>query len=157
MEDILAVSRYNTSWRPPLEADDDEHYLAAPGRSLSSNYPKASGSQGERRPFDDLHSVIGGRNGSAESANANGASLAFRSQPPVAQTPYGSTHSRGPPLLFPSHSSNDSSHGSSRPWWGPEPLNINKRNNSQKTPLTVDSHVSAIGRRSDSSLGVGGS
>lgn len=155
MEDILAVSRCNTSWRPPLEADDDEHYLAGHGRSMSSNYPKTSGSQGERGLSDDLLLIKGGRSGSAESPDANGGLLAFRGQPPVAQTLHGSIHSRGP-LLSPSYS-NDS-HGDSRPWWGhTEPLNINKRNSSQNPPLTGDSHVSAIGRRSASSLGFGGS
>jgi hypothetical protein len=151
MEDILAVSRCNTSWRPPLETDDDEHYLAQYGRS---NYPKTSGSQGVRGLSDDLLSIKGGgRSGSAESADANGALLAFGGQP---QALHGSTHSRGP-LLFPSHSSNDS-HGNSRPWWGhTEPLNINKHNSPQRLPPTVDSHVSAIGRRSASSLGFGGS
>ena len=159
MEDILAASRGNTSWHPPL-ADDDEHYLAAYGGSTSPNYPKPSGSQDERGPFDDPLPIEGGRSGGgAESAaDANGALVDFGSQPPVTQTLHGSsTHSRVP-LLSPSHSSNDS-HGNSRPWWGntTEPLNIHKRNNSQKSPLTVDSHVSAIGRRSVSSLGFGGS
>jgi hypothetical protein len=160
MEDILATttSRRDTSWRPPLEADDDEHYLAAYGRSTSPNYPKTSGSQGERGPFDDHLSNEGGGSGSAESADANGALLDFGSQPPVAQTLHGSTHSSRGPLLIPNYSSNDS-HGNSRPWWweNTEPLNINKRNSFPKQPLTVDSHVSAIGRRSASSLGLGGS
>ena len=151
MEDILAVSRRNTSWRPPLETDDDEHYLAQYGRS---NYPKTSGGQGVRGLSDDLLSIKGGgRSGSAESVDANGTLLAFGGRP---QALHGSTHSRGP-LLSPSHSSDDS-HGNSRPWWGhTEPLNINKRNSPQKLPPTVDSHVSAIGRRSASSLGFGGS
>ena len=156
MENILVASRRDTSWHPPLEADDDEHYLAAYGRSTSSNYPKPSGSQGERRPFDDLLSINVSRSGSAKSVDANGALVDFGSRPPVAQTLYGSSHPRGP-LLFPSYSSNDS-HGSSRPWWGnTEPLNINKRNSPQKPSFTADSHVSAIGRRSASSLGFGGS
>ena len=55
-------------------------------------------------------SIEGGRSGSAD---AKGALMDFGSQPPVAQTLYGATHSRGP-LLFPSYSFNDS-HGNSRP------------------------------------------
>ena len=242
MEDILATSRRDTPWRPPLETDDDEHYLAAYGRSTSSpktfgsrsergplsngplfngsgrsaesadangvlvsygrstsspkypktfgsqggrgplsngsgrsaesedangalasygrstsspKYPKTYGSQGERGPFDDPLSNSGGRSGSAD---ANGALLDFGSQPPVAQTLHGSTHSSGP-ISLSSYSSNDS-HGSSRPWWwekSTEPLNVHKRNSSQNLSPTVDSHVSAIGRRSISSLGLGGS
>ena len=156
MEDMLAASRGNTSWHPPLETDDDDHYLAAYGRSTSRNYPKTFGRQVERVPFDDLLSTEGSRSGSAESANANGALMNFGGQPPAAQTLYGGIHSRGP-LLSPSYSSNDS-RGVSRPWWGStEPLTINKHNSSQNTPLTGDSHVSAIGRRSASSLGFGGS
>ena len=53
MEDLLAVSRGVTSCPPPLEADDDEHNLAAYGRSTSSNYPKIFGSPSERGSFDD--------------------------------------------------------------------------------------------------------
>ena len=43
MEDILAVSRGNTSWYPHLEADDEEHYLVAYERFTSRNYPKTFG------------------------------------------------------------------------------------------------------------------
>ena len=57
-------------------------------------------------------------------------------------------HSRGL-LLFPSYSSSESH--------GLVGKHINKCNSSQNPPLTGDSHVSAIGRRSASSLEFGGS
>ena len=153
----MAASRVNTSWHPPLEADDDERYSARYGRPTLPKYPEPSSSRSERGPFDDLP-IGGGRSGSAENAAANGALAEFGVRPPVTQTLLnGSTPSRGP-LSFSSHSSYDNHGGDSRPWWGPtEPLNINKRINSQKPSLTVDSHVSAIGKRSASSLGLGGS
>lgn len=156
LEDILAASRGNTSWHPHLEADDDESYLAAYRRPTPPDYTKTSGSQGQRRPFDDPLPIGVGRSASAESAVANGAMVEFGSKPPVPQTLRGSTQSRGP-LSLPSHYSHDS-HGNSRPVWGPtEPLIINKLNSPRKLSPTVDSHVSAIGRRSASSLGFGGS
>ena len=152
----MAESRVNTSWSPPLEADDDDRYLPSYGRPTPPNYSMPLGSQSRRGPFDDLPTVNGGRSGSAGSAGANGALVDFRSQPPIPQTLQVSTPSRGP-LLTPSYSSNDSP-GYPRPLWAPtEPLNINKLNSSQKSPPIVDSQVSAIGRRSPSSLGHGDS
>ena len=155
LEDILAAPRGNNSWHPPLETDDDDSYLAAYRRRTPPKY--TSGIQGQRGPFDDPLSNGVGRSGSAESAGANGAPVNFRGQPPVRQTLHGSTQSRGP-LLFPSHTSIDSL-GNSRTLWGPiEPLNITKHNSTLKpSSPAVDSHVSAIGRRSASSLGFGGS
>jgi len=151
----LAESRVNTSWSPPLEADDDERYLPSYGRPTPPNYSMPLGSQGRRDPFDDLPTINGGRSGSAESAGGNGPLVDFRAQPPIPTTLHGSTHSRGP-FISPSYS-NDS-YGYPRPLWAPtEPLNINKLNSSQKLSPTVDSHVSANGRRSASSLGHGDS
>ena len=51
MEDILAVSR-NTSWRPPLEENDD--YQALHEVSMSSNYPGTPANQGHGEGGDDL-------------------------------------------------------------------------------------------------------
>jgi len=157
LEDILASSRSNTSWHPPLETDDDEQYMAAYRRPTPPRFLKTSGGLGQRGPFDDPLTFNGSRSGSAESAGANGALVNFGGQPPLAQTLHGSAPSRGP-ILFPSYSLNDS-HGNSRLLSGPtEPLNINKHiSTPKKLSPTVDSHVSAIGRRSASSLGYGGS
>jgi hypothetical protein len=142
-EDISAVSR-TTPWRPPLEADD-EHYFTTYGHSTSPNYPKTSGNQGENRLFE------GG------STDTRGPWPTFGSQPlvfPATQSRHGSTNPRDPSLFL----NRLDSHSSSRPWWGnTEPLNINKRDSSQQLPLTVDSHVTAIGSRSVSSLEFGGS
>lgn len=132
MEDIFAASR-NASWRSPLEADDDDDYFAPYGRSISPNFPRSFGSHGhdDGRFFDDHLSAEG--NGSAESADASGASLM---KAPVAQTFHRSKNPKDP--------SNYSSDHTSRPWWhNTEPLNVNKRSNSQQPPLSVDSHVSA--------------
>ena len=51
MEDILAVSR-NTSWRPPLEENDD--YQALHGVSMSPNYLGTPARQGRGEGGDDL-------------------------------------------------------------------------------------------------------
>ncbi|KAF8808454.1 hypothetical protein BYT27DRAFT_7255565 [Phlegmacium glaucopus] len=161
MDGFFAVS-HNTPWRPPLEEDDQERYSAAYGRTMSQN-PRIPASQGHGGAgfFGDRISVEDGGGGSVESVDASGALLVnsapFGSQPrmpPVGQTLHGSTNSRGPST---SHSySSNGSHDTSRPWWSnTEPLNINKRN-SQPPPRTVDSHVSAVGSRSTSSLGLGG-
>ena len=154
LEDILAASRRDTSWHPPLETDDDENYLAY-RRPTPPKYTKTSSGQVPRGPFDDPLPTNSGRSGSAESARANGALVNFGGQPPVPQTlSYGSIQPRSP---LPNYSSNDN-HGNSRPLWGPtEPLNINKHKSSQKLSPTVDSHMSVTGRRSASSLGFGGS
>ena len=139
----MAVTR-NPSWHPPLEADDDEHYLATYGHSVSPNYLKTSD---DRPNLSPDHLFIEG-----SSADANGTRPAFGGQPlvpPLAQDRHGLTNSKGP-ILSPSRASNhslDSSRGNT------EPLNIKKHIRSQKLPLTVDSHVTAIGSRS----GFGGS
>ena len=100
--------------------------------------------------LDDPLSIEGGRSGSAE---ANGALMDFggpSGPPPVAQTLYGATPSRGP-LLFPSgHSSNDS-YGNSRP--GGEILSLSTSISAIDLKSTGDSHVSAFGRRSASLWG----
>jgi hypothetical protein len=144
MEDIFAVS-HNDSWRSPLEADDDEDYLTSHGGSRSQGHD-------DGRFFGDHLSVEG--SGSAESAEANGASLmkpAFGGQPPlppVVQSLYDLRNPRGPSI-----SPNYPFHDALRPWWvNTEPLNINKRNGPQRPPLSVDSHVSA---RSTGSLRLG--
>jgi len=112
------------------------------------SYPRSLGSQGhdEGRFFGDHLSAEG--SGSAESADANDASLmkiAFGGQPllpPVSQTLHGPKNFKGP-SKYPSHFS-DHGHDTSRPLWGnTEPLNINKRNTSKQRPLSADSHISA--------------
>jgi hypothetical protein len=136
-EDIFAVTR-NPSWHPPLEADDDEHYLATYDHP---NYIRTSDDRGERIGDDPF------------SADANVPWPVFRGQPLVLPLVQRSTNSEGP-LLSSSRSSNHS-HDSLR--GNTEPLNIKKPNSSQQLPLAVDSHVTAIRSRSASSLGFGGS
>ena len=89
--------------------------------------------------LDDPLSIEGGRSGSAD---ANGALMDFGGPPPVAQTLYVATPSRGS-LSYPSGYSSNDSHGNSRPWWGnTEPLNINKRNRSQNPPaIRMSQHL----------------
>ena len=147
---------HNASWRPPLQGENDEHYLAAYGRSRFPNYPKTSFGQGGGF-FDGRPSIKGGGSGSAESAEVHGTwpmKPAFAGQPPmspVAQTLHRPTNSMDP-LMVPNYSFND---GNSQPWWGnTEPLSINKRSISQQLPDTVDSDISVIGSRSASSLGL---
>lgn len=138
-EDIFAVTR-NPSWHPPLEADDDEHYLAT---YEHPNYVRTSDDRGERIGDDPF----------SASADAYVPWPVFRGQPLVLPLVQGSTNSEGP-LLSPSRSSNHS-HDSLR--GNTEPLNIKKHNSSQQLPLAVDSPVTAIRSRSASSLGFGGS
>ena len=123
--------------------------MPAYGRS-TSNYAKTFCGQAERGPFDDLFLLK-----LAVRRVRTLMVLCWISEDrPIAQTLHGSIQSSGL-LLFPSYSYG---HGNSQPWWGnTELLNINKRNNSQNTPLTGNSHVPAIRRRSASSLGFGGS
>ena len=94
---------------------------------MSPNHPRTSGSQGVRGLSNDLLSIKGGGgSGTAESADANGALLAFGGQPQTLHGIQGVHY-----YYFPATLSNDS-HGNSRSWWGhTEPLNINKLNNSQ--------------------------
>ena len=133
---IFAVSR-NASWHSPLEADDDDHYLAPYGPS-----PHDDG-----RFFGDHLSVE--ENGSAESAGTNGGPLmtAFGGHPPLpplAQI----LHNSRRPSISPNYPSD---RGNLRPWWAnTEPLNVNKR---------VDPHVSArsTGSGGDSSRDFGSS
>jgi len=128
---------------------------------MSANYPKTPGSQGHDDAgfFGDHILVEDGGSGSAD-ANAFGAlpmQTAFGGRPrmpSVGQTLHGPTNPMGP-LAFPSYSYNGN-HGISRPWSSTEPLNINKRINSQRPPPTVDSHNSAVESRSASSIGSGG-
>lgn len=160
-EDILAVSR-NTSWRRPLDGDDDEHdFAAAYGRPISPIYRNTSGrqGQGEGQSLGD-HLSVG--SSSAENVDANGTLMmkpAFGGQPlmpSLAQTLHGSTNSQGP-LISPIYSSNSGRLDTSQPWRSNiQPLSINKRKSSQQLPLSVDSHVTAIGSRSGSSLQLGG-
>lgn len=132
-EDILTVSRV-TPWRPPLEADDDDHYLAM----TTGN----QGSLGDRLP------VEGG------SADDHGPWSTSGGQPLVSPVSLPRSPNSKDGLLFASHSSNDSQ-GNSQPWWGnTEPLNTNSP---RQLPPSVDSHVTVVASESTSTLGFGGS
>lgn len=104
--------------------------------------PPLEADEGENESFEGV------------SADASGPWETFGSQPlvpPATQARHGSTNSRDPPSRLDWHSS-------SRPWGNTEPLNINQRDSSQQPPLTGNSHVvTAVGSRSVSSLGFGGS